>query len=136
MKGGLSLESDATYNSLVGTTTTSEFKNNLLHANAATYKIGSVTVAGASDLIVKAKAEASATITLAAAADAKITDPFNLTNPNLLPQAGSPALTGAAFAGDISNSFFTATTYRGAFGTTNWMAGWTNFNLTKGANGY
>jgi hypothetical protein len=42
MKGGLSLESDATYNSLVGTTTTSEFKNNLLHANASTYRIGSV----------------------------------------------------------------------------------------------
>lgn len=136
MKGGLSLESDATYSSLVGTTTTSEFKNNLLHANAATYKIGSVTVAGASDAIVKSKAEAGSTITLAAAADAKITDPFNLTNPNLLPQAGSPALTGAAFAGDISNSFFTATTYRGAFGTTNWMTGWTNFNFTKGANGY
>lgn len=136
MKGGLSLESDATYNSLVGTTTTSEFKNNLLHANASTYRIGSVTVAGASDAAVKAKAEGSATITLAAAADAKITDPFNLTSPNLLPASGSPALTGAAFAGDLTNTFFTSTTYRGAFGTTNWMAGWTNFNFTKGANGY
>lgn len=136
MKGGLSLESDATYNSLVGTTTTSEFKNNLLHANASTYRIGSVTVAGATDAAVKAKAEGSATITLAAAADAKITDPFNLTSPNLLPASGSPALTGAAFAGDLTNTFFTSTTYRGAFGTTNWMAGWTSFNFTKGANGY
>jgi hypothetical protein len=136
MKGGLSLESDATYNSFVGTTTTSEFKNNLLHANAATYKIGSVTVAGATDVAVKTKAEASATITLTAAADAKITDPFNLTSPNLLPASGSPALTGAAFAGDLTNSFFSSTTYRGAFGTTNWMAGWTSFNFTKGANGY
>ncbi len=136
MKGGLSLESDATYNSLVGTTTTSEFKNNLLHANASTYRIGSVTVAGATDAAVKAKAEGSATITLAAAADAKITDPFNLTSPNLLPASGSPALTGAAFAGDLTNTFFTSTTYRGAFSTTNWMAGWTNFNFTKGANGY
>jgi len=136
MKGGLSLESDGTYNSLVGASPTSEFKNNLLHANAATYKIGSVTVAGATDVAVKTKAEASATITLAAAADAKITDPFNLTSPNLLPASGSPALTGAAFAGDLTNSFFSSTTYRGAFGTTNWMAGWTNFNFTKGANGY
>lgn len=136
MKGGLSLESDATYNSLVGTTTTSEFKNNLLHANAATYKIGSVTVTGATAAAVKTKAEASATITLTAAADAKITDPFNLTSPNLLPLTGSPALAGAAFAGDLANSFFSVTTYRGAFGTTNWMAGWTNFSFTKGANGY
>jgi hypothetical protein len=136
MKGGLSLESDATYNSLVGTTTTSEFKNNLLHANASTYRIGSVTVAGATDAAVKAKAEGSATITLAAAADAKLTDPFNLTNPNMLPASGSPALTGAAFAGDLTNTFFTSTTYRGAFSTTNWMAGWTNFTFTKGASGY
>lgn len=136
MKGGLSLESDATYNSLVGTNPTSEFKNNLLHANASIYRFASVTVAGASADAIKAKAEASSTITLTAKADAKITDPFNLTNPNLLPQTDSPALSGAAFAGDLSNNFFTQTTYRGAFGTTNWMAGWTNFNFVKGVNGY
>ncbi len=136
MKGGLSLESDATYNSFVGTTTTSEFKNNLLHANAATYRIGSVTVAGATDVAVKDKAEGSATITLAAAADAKLTDPFNINVPNMLPASGSPALTGAAFGGDLTNTFFSSTTYRGAFGTTNWMAGWTSFNFTKGASGY
>jgi len=136
MKGGLSLESDATYDSFVGTTATSEFKNNLLHANASTYRIGSVTIAGATDAAVKAKAEGSSTITLAAAADAKITDPFNLKTPNMLPASGSPALTGAAFAGDLTNTFFTSTTYRGAFGTTNWMAGWTNFDFTKGASGY
>jgi hypothetical protein len=136
MKGGLSLESDGTYNSLVGATTTSEFKNNLLHANTAQYRIGSVTVAGATGDAVKAKAEASATLTLATTAEVKINDPFNLKAPNLLPAAGSPALTGAAFAGDLTNSHFTATTYRGAFGTTDWMAGWTSFNFTKGANGY
>jgi hypothetical protein len=136
MKGGLSLESDATYNSFVGTTATSEFKNNLLHANTSSYRIGSVTVAGATGDAVKAKAEGSATTTLTAAVDAKLTDPFNLTTPNMLPAAGSPALTGAAFAGDLTNAFFSSTTYRGAFGTTNWMAGWTSFNFPKGANGY
>ncbi|MDP2414853.1 hypothetical protein [Daejeonella sp.] len=136
MKGGLSLESDATYSSFVGPTITSEFKNNLIHANASTYRIGSVAVAGATDVAVKAKAEGSATITLAAAADAKLTDPFNLSSPNMLPASGSPALTGAAFAGDLTNTFFTSTTYRGAFSTTNWMAGWTSFNFTKGASGY
>lgn len=136
MKGGLSLESDASYNSFVSTANTSEFKNNLLHANTAPYKIGSVTVVGATDIAVKAKAEANGTITLAAAADAKITDPFNLLSPNLLPAAGSPALSGSAFAGDLSNTFFTTTTYRGAFGSNNWLAGWSNFNFTKGTNGY
>lgn len=136
MKGGLSLESDGTYNSLTGTTATSEYRNNLLHANAATYRIGSVTVAGATDVAVRTRAEGSGTVTLAAAADARLTDPFNLANPNLLPAAGSPALTGAAFAGDLTNAFFSATTHRGAFSTTNWMAGWTSFGFTRGANGY
>ena len=136
MKGGLSLESDGTYSSLVGASPTSQFRNNLLHANTASYRIGSVTVTGASATAVQTAAESNATVTLTAAADAKLTDPFNLTNPNLLPATGSPALTGAAFAGDLTNAFFTSTTYRGAFGTTNWMSGWTSFNFPRGANGY
>jgi hypothetical protein len=136
MKGGLSLESDPTYTSLVGTTPTSQFRNNILHANAATYRIGSVTVAGATDAAVKAAAESNGTTTLTAAAAAGLADPFNLNAPNMLPNAGSPALTGAAFAGDLTNAFFSSTTYRGAFGTSNWMAGWTSFSFPKGANGY
>ena len=106
-----------------------------MHANLDSYRIGSVTVSGALAATVKTKVEASATTTLTAAVDAKLTDPFNLVTPNLLPATGSPALTGAAFAGDLTNSFFTSTTYRGAFGTTNWMAGWTSF-IVKGAAGY
>jgi hypothetical protein len=51
-------------------------------------------------------------------------NPFNLTAPNFLPKTGSPALTGASFSGLTG---YTVTTYRGAFGTTNWMAGWTSF---------
>ena len=43
-----------------------------------------------------------------------------------LPKAGSPALSGASFTG--MNSFFTSTTYRGAMGTTNWTANWTNWD--------
>ncbi len=43
--------------------------------------------------------------------------------PDLTPMAGSPALSGADFTGaDFSNSFFVATTYRGAIGTSNWAA--------------
>ncbi len=48
--------------------------------------------------------------------------------------ATSPALTGAVFSGNgLTDSFWTPTTYRGAFGTTpdaawNWNSGWLNFD--------
>ena len=55
---------------------------------------------------------------------------FSLTNPNFLPQPGSPLLTGAAYTdAKLADAFFDKTgTNRGAFGTTDWTAGWTNFN--------
>lgn len=49
-----------------------------------------------------------------------------VTAPTLLPTASSPLLSGASFTG--LNSFFTATTYRGAFGATDWTSGWANWN--------
>ncbi|RPD49754.1 T9SS C-terminal target domain-containing protein [Hymenobacter sediminis] len=57
-------------------------------------------------------------------------DNFNLTNPKFLPQSTSPLLTGAAFTdAKLADSFFEKTgTFRGAFGTTDWTAGWANFN--------
>ena len=63
---------------------------------------------------------------LAAAADAKLTDPFNNTAPNVKPAAGSPLLTGALFDfGLLSDAFFEKVSYRGAFdGTTDWTTGW------------
>ncbi|MFN3665588.1 MAG: hypothetical protein ACK4S0_05485, partial [Sediminibacterium sp.] len=59
------------------------------------------------------------------AADIRLTSPFTLTSPNLLPATSSPALAGASFTG--LDAFFASTTYVGAFGTTNWMASWTRF---------
>lgn len=53
---------------------------------------------------------------------------FTLTAPNFVPQAGSPLLMGAVTNAKITNSFITPVTYRGAFGTDNWIAGWTNVN--------
>lgn len=53
---------------------------------------------------------------------------FNLTTPNFLPQTGSPLLTGAVWEGKGADAFFTKETFRGAFGTTNWTTGWTNWN--------
>lgn len=59
----------------------------------------------------------------------QIADPFNLTAPDFLPGTGSPLLSGAAFTNTrLTDSFFTQTAYRGAFGTTNWTTGWCNFN--------
>jgi hypothetical protein len=52
---------------------------------------------------------------------------FTLTSPAFLPQSGSPLLSDAV-SGNRLNSFFTAVTYRGAFGTDNWGANWTNYN--------
>jgi hypothetical protein len=52
---------------------------------------------------------------------------FNLSAPNFLPEASSPLLTGAAFEGKAADSFFDKVTYKGAFGTENWVQGWTNF---------
>jgi hypothetical protein len=62
-------------------------------------------------------------------ADLKLADPFNLTAPRPIPTTGSPVLTGAAFTNArLQDAFFDKTiTFRGAFGTTNWMESWTNF---------
>lgn len=49
---------------------------------------------------------------------------FTLAAPNFLPQAGSPLLTG----GVTLPAGFEANTYRGAFNTTDWTAGWTNYD--------
>jgi len=53
-----------------------------------------------------------------------LTDPYNKTAPNFLPQAGSIALSGGATP--PADGFFDATaTYVGAFGAVDWTAGWT-----------
>lgn len=49
--------------------------------------------------------------------------------PNCLPASGSPALTGADFSDSrLTNSFFTTTTYKGAFGSEDWTLGWTSWD--------
>ncbi|MEP6926318.1 MAG: hypothetical protein ABI834_01720 [Ginsengibacter sp.] len=59
--------------------------------------------------------------------EVKLTAPFSYTNPDLAPMAGSPLLTGAAFA-NPKLSVFQAVDYRGAVGPSdNWYKGWTKF---------
>ncbi|TGE27290.1 T9SS type A sorting domain-containing protein [Hymenobacter metallicola] len=65
-------------------------------------------------------------------------DNFNATNsngtasgtPSFELPAASPLVSGAAYTdAKLADSFFDKTpTFRGAFGATNWAAGWTNFN--------
>lgn len=55
-------------------------------------------------------------------------DPFNYDiDPDPMPRAGSPLLTGANFSDAFDNPFFDKVPYRGAAGTENWLLGWTNF---------
>ncbi len=58
--------------------------------------------------------------------DLKLNTAYNSLSgtPNSVPQAGSPLLTG----GVTLPSGFEANTYVGAFNTTDWTAGWTNFD--------
>lgn len=63
---------------------------------------------------------------------------LNLENPygfenngSWMPLIGSPALIGGNFTySNLSDTFFTATTYVGAFGTTDWTDNWAQFNPT------
>ncbi len=145
-KGGFAIESKGAWDDFV-TNGISEFANNLVHAVAEPYYTDSTTARlfashpypgnpmSAADLkamrqdaaqVLKAKAEANGSITFADANAIMLENPFYSTTPNFLPKAGSPALTGASFDG--MNSFFSTTTYRGSMGTTDWTAGWTNWN--------
>jgi hypothetical protein len=126
-KGGFSLESAATAKSYF-VDSTSEFKNNLVHAIAAPYRTGDAAAAGiiASADLIKSKAESQGCITLASGDSALLTAPYYSTSPKFLPQTGSRALTGASFTG--MNSYFTTGAFRGAMGTTDWTANWTNWD--------
>ena len=117
-KGGFSLESAATADAY--NTGASIFKNNLVHALADAYKVDAAAGAVITAAQVKAKAESNGCITYAAADAIMLEAPFNVEAPNYMPKTGSPALTGASFNG--LDPFFATVAYRGALGTTNWLA--------------
>lgn len=61
-------------------------------------------------------------------ADLKLAAPYNYSNPDLTPQAGSAALTGAVFSHSESLNGFVSVGYRGAVGSNDsWYKGWTKF---------
>ncbi len=79
----------------------------------------------------------------------KLTNPFTLNNPSFMPLTGSGLIYNTAknktlpndtsvlvtpdykpdfTDGNLSDPFFTKVSFNGAFGTTNWTQGWTNFD--------
>lgn len=119
---GFSLESLNTINDYY-VNGLSAFRNNLVHAHANPYKSDNAAVTAAQ---IQAKAESEGCISFANATDILLTNPFYSTAPVFLPMPGSPALSGASFTG--MNPFFSVTTFRGAFGDTDWTSGWTNWD--------
>jgi hypothetical protein len=120
--GGFSLQDDPTLNDYVNNL--SEFKNNLVHAETNIYRTSNAAIISAVQM--QTKAEAEGCITYTDISNIQLESPFYSITPNFLPKTGSPALTGASFTG--MNAYFTSTTYRGAFGTTNWATTWTNWD--------
>ncbi len=102
----------------------SEFKNNLVFANQAIYKVSSAGTNFPDAGALTTFANTQSNTTLANAAAAGITS-ISLTAPNLTLTAGSVAKTGANFTGLTG---FDVVTYRGAMDTNNWVSGWANFS--------
>jgi hypothetical protein len=115
-KAGLDIDNDVTAQLYIAGT--SGFLNSLLQSYGANYKVDKLTnTALLSADGLKALVETrDKSKTFATAADIGLTDPFNNTTPNLLPKAGSAAITAtAAFtASALTDSFFTKATYVGA----------------------
>ncbi|HLF47179.1 MAG TPA: hypothetical protein VI548_12180 [Chitinophagaceae bacterium] len=129
-KGGFSIESDASAGAYLRGE--SQFMNNIIYSVTAPFKISSVSADTLTVLQMEIKALNEGCLKLNSSQEMNLSNPFDLLNPDFRPNAGSPAMTGSLFTGDLSNSFFQSTNFRGAFGTTNWMAGWTYFDPKNG----
>jgi hypothetical protein len=147
-KGGAAFESKPTYDYLMANAATA-YKNNIIYtvatakaawtdsSTARLYTTGygdpltsterdAMIADAAAPLLAKLKEAGVGTFIAASADEVKLTDPFNLANPNFLPQTGSPALSGT-FA-TFPDAGIEPVNFRGAFGTTNWLSGWANFD--------
>ena len=124
-RAGLSMESDTTASGYKNNTR-SAFRWNLVHAVTAPFRTSGTTVMTSAEVETKALAEGNSKH--ASADEIGLTDPFKLNAPNFLPKSGSPALSGAQWTGsDLTNSFWSQTAYRGAFGADNWLGTWASF---------
>ena len=141
-KGGVSIESKLSYDAYMAGQ--SEFKNNIIYAvtkpfttdsstarayittypaNPISKEVQAAMIAEAAAPL-QAKAVADGNLIATSADEVALASPFNLTAPDFLPKGGSPALSGTF----VSKPGIETVTFRGAFGTTNWLNGWTNFD--------
>lgn len=107
-KGGFSMESKETGDALFSGP--SEFKNNLVHAVTAPFKVGTGVTQTATD--VENKAIADGCEKLATADDAGLEKPFDVKAPNFAPKAGGKAATKGV----------------GAITGTDWTSGWASWD--------
>jgi hypothetical protein len=103
------------------------FKNNILAGNLEQLKV--ITYAGPATLNINTWFTNNSNTLYANNSDVGLIAPFNIGSPNPMPSQSSPALSGANFSGsDLNHPYFTQVNFRGAFGSENWMEGWTNFD--------
>lgn len=115
---GISTETNATGNIL-------QFQNNYLAGNTTNLAVN----AGSTFDINSYFTSQGGNATYVNNSSINLVDAFNLTNPNFIPQAGSPALSGASFSNArLTDPFFSGGSYVGAFGTTDWTKVWANFD--------
>ncbi|HVW95174.1 MAG TPA: hypothetical protein VHA56_04355 [Mucilaginibacter sp.] len=108
------------------------FQNNIIYGSN---KKGN-EVKGENKALFEATLRAENIFNEALYADALVNSPFkyssdfaNAGKPDFTVKTGSAAATGAVFTNaKLSDSFFEHVDYKGAFGTTDWTAGWANFD--------
>lgn len=127
-KGGFSMESAGTVNSYFDGT--SEFKNNILLAFDATKNFKSDQEAPKDAEAMAAKALIDGCVIPVDVDAVGLVAPFSWyadkTAPNVKPNSGSIALTGADFQG--MDGWFTTVPFVGAIGTTDWTEDWVNWD--------
>lgn len=100
---------------------TLQFRNNVISGCATPFTI----TGGSGVLDITSWFNNNGNITYAENTSLDVNDAFNLSTPDFLPRNTSPLLSGADFNG---LSGFDVVSFRGAFGSTDWTAGWANFN--------
>lgn len=128
---GLKLESDNTANNAKFNSL--QYKNNIIAGCPQVLDTAGITItwgAPYNSALGWYNFATNGNTTLTNSLDVMAVNPYNYTNPNFLLMAGSPALTGGSFSSpNLTDPFFTPTSYRGAFdGVNDWTKCWTNFD--------
>lgn len=111
----------------------SAFMNNLVFGNAASYGMKDVTAGVFVDVAALGTFMGQSNNTVLANLDAAGFNSTALGSPNLMLKAGSPALGKASFTSADLATGFTKETFLGAMGTTDWTAGWANWDPNSNA---